>query len=164
MCRTVIHCAPKLGRSQRGKAAGICRTLVKIFASCLSLLDLSLWDILCTSHLMGGRLSNMSNFGQCNVNGSDSCHFQAHVLRLCVVPHPLLFACTGTPGCKISTASFPWVPAWRRHGAEPKFSPEQREMEVRNKSSVWSANSDSQTAEYSLWGSPLLDCLLCAGR
>lgn len=104
--------SPKLGHSQTGKAARTCHTLVKIFASCLSLLNLSLRDTLCPRHLIGGRLCNMSNFYQPNVNGSDSCHFQAPILRFCVIPPSLSYLpATGTPGHKISTASFPWIPA-----------------------------------------------------
>lgn len=59
-----------LAISQTGKPAGIYRILIKILASHLSLLDLSQWDIVCPSHLIGGRLGNITSFGHCYVSTS----------------------------------------------------------------------------------------------
>lgn len=69
-----------LAISQTGKPAGIYHILIKILASHLSLLDLSQWDILCTSHLIGGRLGNMTSFGHCYVSTSFKGYVWCHHL------------------------------------------------------------------------------------
>lgn len=67
-----------LAISQTDKHVGICHILVKIFAPRPSLPDLSLWDILCTSHLIGGRLGDMNSFGHSNVSTRFKGHFLCH--------------------------------------------------------------------------------------
>lgn len=69
------------GIAQVGKFAEIYCLLVKIFASCPSLLDLSLPDVLCTFHLIGGRLGKMTRFGQCKGSGSDALATSKHKVK-----------------------------------------------------------------------------------
>lgn len=110
-CHSLCNsCSQMWDISQVGKAARICGILVEIFASLLSLLDLFLWDILCTFHLIGGRLGNMTSFGQCNMNGRDPCHFQAQVLRVMCGSSISYFSLPQECQVQDTHCTFPWMP------------------------------------------------------